>query len=138
MSVLLSVALMYLVMWLGDFHWNEIRGSDWPAALIPATAVGWMVWEAIKEIRWQRRALSTKARELAEAALSGDPDELRMQTEQFIASLLNASTFFNTRILPRRAARGLARRVRDEAATGEIDPATLRVINGLASADATS
>ncbi|MGW1158951.1 hypothetical protein ACWD48_12125 [Streptomyces sp. NPDC002519] len=134
-SVLLAVTVTPVVMWLGDFRWADVRGSDWPVAVPPAAAVGWLVWEAVKEIRWQRRALSAKARELAASARSEDGTELRMHAEQFILTLLNASTFFNTRILPRRAARGFARRVRDEAETGEIDAATLRVIDGLASAD---
>lgn len=136
-SLLLAAAVTPVVMWLGDFRWVDVRGSDWPVAVPPAAAVGWLVWEAVKEIRWQRRALSAKARELAASARSEDGTELRMHAEQFIRTLLNASTFFNTRILPRRAARGFARRVRDEAATGEIDAATLRVIDGLASADST-
>ncbi|MFI5987644.1 hypothetical protein ACIBEA_43150 [Streptomyces sp. NPDC051555] len=128
---MIALAVTPALLWWLDTGIDELTTAEGAAGLLPAIAtVAYLAYQSAGSVRSEQRGIADSARELASAATRlDDQAQLSRAADDLGTALLSAFSPFKTRLIPRRAAVGLARQVREEAQAAEgLTPAPLRVV----------
>ncbi|MGI5484918.1 hypothetical protein [Streptomyces lavendofoliae] len=112
---------------------DELATAGGAAGVMPAVVAVALAWQATQSVRAEQRTIADKARELdVAAALPDNHAQLSRAAHDLGTALLSAYSPFSTHLLPRRAAATVARQVSREAEAGDLTPATMQFVQGLA------